>query len=432
MTDAPADPLYRRDQLVQMLYEIGALVYTKDLEGRYRFANRLVCRLFGRPAEQVVGRPDESFLPPETARRIRDNDALVMRDGRTLECEETITFPDGTTRHFLTVKKPIRDAGGAIIGLNGVSTDITERRRLESALQDKTRLLDTLLNTVDAHIYMKDRGLRYLYANRQTCELYGRAPEQILGKTDFELHSPEIAQGFAAHDRVVFETGKRQGFKETAFDTAGVRHWFWSTKVPIVEADGRVEAYIGASSDLTETIRIRNELERLSQTDELTGIANRRHFMQLAEGEFERARRYRLKYSVISLDVDHFKQVNDRYGHHAGDAVLAGIAHTCRAALRSEDFIGRIGGEEFAVGLPHTGLDDAAMLAERLRKAVEARAFEGDWGGAIRTSISLGVAELRDETADFDRLLRQADAALYQAKDSGRNRICLASAAPGA
>ena len=426
MTDSPADPVFGYDELVRMLHDIGVLVYSKDREGRYRFVNHQACLLFGHPPGQLLGKTDADLLPPDAARQVQDGDEQVMRGGRPLECEESIRLADGTVRHFLTVKKPIHDAAGRIIGLNGVSTDITVRRRLESALQDKTRLLDTLLNTVDAHIYMKDRSLRYLYANRQTCALYGRTPEQILGRTDFDLHSPEVARGFAANDRKVFESGQRQSFEETALDAAGERHWFWSTKVPIVEADGRVEAYIGASSDLTETIRIRNELERLSQTDELTGIANRRHFMQLAEREFERARRYRLRYSVISLDVDHFKQVNDRHGHHAGDAVLAGIARTCLASLRGEDFIGRIGGEEFAVGLPHTGLDDAVQLAERLREAVESRPFTGEWHGPICASISLGVAELQAEDADFEHLLRRADYALYRAKTGGRNRICLA------
>jgi diguanylate cyclase (GGDEF)-like protein len=166
------------------------------------------------------------------------------------------------------------------------------------------------------------------------------------------------------------------------------------------------------------------ELERRATTDVLTGVANRRHFTETAEREINRARRYGNKLSVLMLDIDHFKKVNDTYGHAVGDEVLKILPGVVQPLLRKLDFMGRLGGEEFAVVLVETDGDGAAVVAERLRKglqAVEVRAL----GVHLHFTVSIGCTEVRvnEQAEDLKRALERADEALYKAKESGRNRV---------
>jgi diguanylate cyclase (GGDEF)-like protein len=170
------------------------------------------------------------------------------------------------------------------------------------------------------------------------------------------------------------------------------------------------------------------DLHRLATTDELTGLFNRRRFLALAAAEWRRFQRYRRPLSLLMLDVDRFKSINDHYGHDAGDRVLAHIAQLCRNQKRSADVIGRLGGEEFAVLLPETDLEEAGLFAERLRRAVAEEAVPIA-GGAVRVTLSIGASEAR-RARDLADLMRQADLALYEAKRTGRNRVCCAARPP--
>ncbi len=162
------------------------------------------------------------------------------------------------------------------------------------------------------------------------------------------------------------------------------------------------------------------QLLELATTDSLTGLRNRRYFMYRAAEEFERARRYRLPLALLMLDADHFKAINDRYGHPIGDQVLQALARRGQELLRDVDLFARIGGEEFAILLPQTDLDAARVVAERLRQRMASTPIVTDQGPLILT-ISLGLTGFDATVIDFDALLRRADAALYRAKQNGRN-----------
>jgi diguanylate cyclase (GGDEF)-like protein/PAS domain S-box-containing protein len=171
-----------------------------------------------------------------------------------------------------------------------------------------------------------------------------------------------------------------------------------------------------------ENARLFGEVHRLATTDGLTGVFNRRHFFDLAEREAQRAQRTQRVMSAIMLDIDHFKKVNDTYGHAAGDEVLRMIAQRCRENLRVVDILGRYGGEEFAIILPETDLTTAHHIAERLRQRLTEKPIITD-RLTIAVTISLGVSAAESDTFDVAALLNQADAALYQAKQAGRNRV---------
>lgn len=188
-----------------------------------------------------------------------------------------------------------------------------------------------------------------------------------------------------------------------------------------------------ANHRLTEEIsarkRLEAELTRMAATDPLTGIANRRHYLERSALELERARRYGAPLSVLMMDVDGFKQINDTYGHSVGDETIKSIAATCQAALREIDLVGRFGGEEFAFTLPGTSVQVALEAAERLRRQLSQLAIHTD-KGALHFTVSIGVAACNPGTDhSIEQALNRADQALYRAKHEGRNRV-VASTAP--
>ena len=183
---------------------------------------------------------------------------------------------------------------------------------------------------------------------------------------------------------------------------------------------------LGVIQDITDQKELLWKLEREARTDPLTGCANRRHFLELSEHELARARRYSEEVSVLMLDLDHFKAINDQYGHPVGDLVLQRLVQVCQATLRAEDVVGRLGGEEFAILLPESGRKKALEVAERLCRAIAAAEVTLDGSPPIRFTTSVGVSTLEQADCNFGEVLGRADKALYEAKNAGRNRVAVA------
>jgi len=164
------------------------------------------------------------------------------------------------------------------------------------------------------------------------------------------------------------------------------------------------------------------EIERLSQIDKLTGLFNRRYLEEIMASEFRRAMRFLHDLSIIIVDLDHFKKINDNHGHLAGDEVLRITGKTLLEQLRDTDYAGRYGGEEFVVLLPESGMQEALLVAEKIRKAIEALNIEYE-GRAVPITASLGVSSSTNHIDDVKEMLKRSDEALYRSKDSGRNRV---------
>ncbi len=177
--------------------------------------------------------------------------------------------------------------------------------------------------------------------------------------------------------------------------------------------------------EIEERKKAQAALELLATRDELTGLSNRRHVLELASRAFDQAQRYRRPLSAVMFDIDRFKDINDSYGHAAGDQILAQVGERMRAVMRKVDILGRYGGDEFVIFLPETGREGARRLAERLRAALAARVDIG--GCQVEITASIGISSTCGESADLtlDELIRRADHALYRAKQSGRDRVCL-------
>lgn len=190
----------------------------------------------------------------------------------------------------------------------------------------------------------------------------------------------------------------------------------------VTDALGIPTAVEGVFRDIDEQLRMEAELKRLASTDPLTRTLNRRAFMERLEDEIQRARRYGRTLSIISLDIDHFKRVNDRFGHPAGDKVLRQFAIACTDLLRSTDALGRLGGEEFSIAMPETDESRAMAVAERILREIEKQLITFN-NESIRITVSLGVTSTSRSGFSIYELLKHADMALYTAKKEGRNRV---------
>lgn len=317
--------------------------------------------------------------------------------------------------------------------------DISERKLQESQLSQARveaeaaeQFSRATLDTVPESICVLDRSGVIIEVNQAWRDFYDanyHDPESIdyaVGVNYLKVceaatgvnasEASPMAKGLAA-----VLAGERDFFSiEYPCDSPHEKRYFFARVKRFTGNSGHV---LVAHGDITESKMLELELARMARTDVLSGLNNRRSFMKLAETELSRAARYGGSMSVLMLDIDHFKRINDTHGHQVGDRVIQRLAALCQEKLRDLDVIGRMGGEEFAVTMPSTGHAEALVVAERLRQAVAAECVALQQGLPLRFTVSMGVTTQTNES-NLDTLLDQADKALYKAKNSGRNRVC--------
>lgn len=260
--------------------------------------------------------------------------------------------------------------------------------------------------------------------NHAFCEMFGYSRNEVMLRTTIELNlwvNPDERQ-------LMVDSVRRDGFVRDFIQSYRTRAGdtrLLSMSVHLTKLNG-VDCFITSLVDITERKRLESELERRAQIDYLTGVSNRGYFIEQADLEINRAIRYDNPISFQIMDIDFFKHVNDTHGHKAGDSVLKKLGEVCRQTLREIDIIGRWGGEEFAIMLPETGIEKAAEVAERLRKALASTIITLHDRPPISFTVSIGVASLYSNTNNLDLLFGIADKALYEAKKTGRNKVCVA------
>ena len=269
-------------ELHTVLNNVGAWVFTKDLEGYFTFANDAVCELFGTPLEETIGKQDSDFFDPESAEAFRRTDNAVMRIGEACTYEGTIPVTaSGEMRTMLTVKTPIRDEHGNIKGICGIATDITERKALEQELHNQRALQTLILDNMDAHVFIKTLDRRHLYVNGMMAAEIGLPAEEIIGRLDSEVMPQEFADSLWEMDRQVFETGRKLCVEWGFRNTRGEPRHFSTVKVP-VQLPGHPPAMIGFVSDVTEL----HEQTRARKAAEMELVA-RNHYLSLSNQVLE-------------------------------------------------------------------------------------------------------------------------------------------------
>lgn len=299
---------------------------------------------------------------------------------------------------------------------------LRNNEKINRALRDSEARYRAVVNQspVGIAIISPDRIL--LQVNRVFCDVFGLRQDEVQGQS---------VRVFYGSDDMSDEFDRKVDSVVRAGET-------FSGDIPMQRRDGipmtvklacrlidDAEPSLGAVcvvEDITERLRIEAELCRLATTDALTGILNRRSFMTNSSIEVNRSKRHKRPLSVLMLDIDNFKRVNDTYGHPVGDEAIKAMATTCAKTIRANDILSRLGGEEFAILLPETDLSNAIAMAERLRAAIADIRIPTEIGELSFTS-SIGVAELTEVDPSIETLLSHADAALYEAKRSGRNRV---------
>ncbi len=306
-----------------------------------------------------------------------------------------------------------------------LETEVAARRHSEEALQEREERLRLIAETIDDVFWISTPGLKeMLYISPAYERIWERSRESLYGNPPSFLEAvhpddrPEIERILALHSK-----GQPYEGEYRIVRNDGRVRWMHERGFPIRDAGGRARAMTGVISDITDRKRLEQELEHEARTDALTGAANRRHFFPLAREAMGLSRRYRHALSLLMLDIDHFKAINDAHGHQVGDQVLKSLVQVCRQTLRDVDVLGRIGGEEFTVLLPETEAEQALQVAERLRQAIATTEVPLDDGKAVRFTVSIGVATLTSGDGDVDAFLNRADRALYEAKEAGRNRV---------
>jgi diguanylate cyclase (GGDEF)-like protein/PAS domain S-box-containing protein len=299
---------------------------------------------------------------------------------------------------------------------------VDELTRVEQALRRSGENLRIVLGAAPvALVLTRLRDQHVVLGNERCAALFEVPLEEVVGQRTRDYYVVP-----AERDEVIgrlAQVGRLDSELVRLKKRSGQEFWA-ELSARIVELDGQRCSLVGIF-DVTAQKDLEQKLRTLATRDSLTGATNRRYFVELGQHERERARRSGAPLALCLFDADHFKRVNDNYGHVAGDHVLTAIAQSAQSALRGSDVLGRLGGEEFAILLPETDLAGAKLVAERVRSAVAAAEVpNGDSPdqAPIRITISLGVAELRADEA-LESLLKRADRALYAAKDLGRDRV---------
>ncbi|WP_443190850.1 diguanylate cyclase [Pseudomonas indica] len=414
-------------------------IIATDLEGVILTFNVGAERMLGYRALEMIGQwtPERLFLADELQARGLE---LSQRYGRTVvgfeilvaeaveegsheEREWTWLRRDGSRLAVNLIVTGVHDAQGRLVGYLAIALDTTERKRVREALEARDRLLEKLTSRVPGVIYQyqrfpdgRDRMPYVSAAVRTVYELEPEHARQNVQAMFRRVHPEDQERVYTSILRSARDlTPWREDYR-LLLPRQGLR-WVRGESVPERQPDGSTLWY-GYISDITGLKLVEEELRALSITDALTGTYNRRYFQERLETEIARAERQEGPLALIMLDIDHFKQINDRHGHEAGDRVLREVCRRISQRLRRIDVFCRLGGEEFIVLCPDTGSEQAGVLAEALWQSLRREPVEGI--GIV--TASFGIANWH-EGEGADALLRRVDVAVYRAKQKGRDRI---------
>lgn len=312
---------------------------------------------------------------------------------------------------------------GSVV-VEGAMQDITQLHELESSLRNSEKRHRLLAQNAWDVVWTMALDGSITYVSPAVERVRGFTPEEAMGQSLEQIHPPESAASVGNYFAELFSAIER-GTEPPTF--RGEHEYYRKDGsimtgelqvIPHVDADGNVVEILGVTRDISERKRFEADLTQLAVTDPLTGLWNRRRTSELLAADLAQAQRHGQALTLLMVDVDHFKVINDTHGHQTGDRVLIEVADRLREHVRGTDVVGRWGGEEFVILLRFCGLRDGMAAAEKLRRQIADVPFES----MFSITVSIGAAEL-DAADDLTSWLGRADAALYQAKRAGRNAV---------
>lgn len=316
----------------------------------------------------------------------------------------------------------------------------------EEAQRASERYYRLLFESIPLCVFLKNRRSEYITVNPAYAATLKMAPESVVGLTDLDLFPEDLAYKYRTDDQNVVEFGITIELDEEYLQDGEIKT-IHTIKIPFKDENGYVEGILGMFWDVKDRKQLESAalhtlgiedlrrkiveqqkcLERLAITDDLSGLLNRRSILEELQNERERSKRYEEKFGAVMVDIDFFKKINDIYGYLAGDRVLADFAAIVRSQLRQPDSAGRYGGEEFLIILPNASGAGAIAVAERIRLATENHIFtDGKSAERISITCSVGITEYDPiQDPSVAELLNNVEFAMYQSKNTGRNRVTL-------
>lgn len=413
-------------------------IIVTDLHGTITLFNRGAENLLGYSADEVVGRVTPVFIhdPEEVSARAAELAALLGRSVSGFDTFISLLGASGyesriwTYRHksgapikVSLIVTRVNDEHGEQIGYLGVAVDISERERILGQLRERDALLAKLSVRVPGMIYQyegfPDGHGAFPYVSEGIHEVYELAPSDVAQSAELvfaRLHPDDLAAVTDSIEHSAQTLTLWQQEYRVILPSRGLR-WLRGEAMPERTLHGSV-LWHGYLSDITSMKLVEEDLRRLSVTDPLTGVWNRRYFQTRLQHEVERSRRSSKPFALVMADIDHFKWINDQFGHDMGDGVLKGFCELLGKRLRKSDLLCRLGGEEFIVLCPDTDLAQALKLAEDLHRVLNTQDIEP----VGRVTASFGVAVWQPED-DAQIIFKRADEGVYKAKAEGRNRI---------
>jgi len=394
-----------------------------DTEGNIFLFNKSAEGIFGYPAAQAIGKIKASALyPPGGAREVKEfiySEGFGGR-GRLQDFETRIVTSTGKTTP-IQLSCELLHEGGREIGTIGFFHDISGRLALQNHLAESEAKFRTLFETAsDAILGIDEDGL-ILMANSVAKDMFEYPGQEVAGLDVRRLLGSEQEGAWEVLARYASRSEPGKYVETTAVSRSGKRIPF---HVSVSESvSGGKKFYTTIMRDVSQIKAYEEDLKFLANTDSLTHLYNRRQLYPILQTELDRAVRKKVPFSVLLIDIDHFKKFNDTYGHAGGDLLLVGFAEKLRSAIRRMDSAFRFGGEEFVVLLPETRGQDAMVPAERFRQRIADGLFPMPPDGQpVSATVSVGIAGYRDGDT-VDDVIRHADLAMYAAKSGGRNRV---------
>ena len=417
-----------RERLVfqSVLDNAGALIYAFDRDGRCILANHALLQTVQQPMERVLGQRRETWLNEADAKSHAHNDHTVFASESSMTYEETLRGPDGRKRHFISQKFPLRDPGGQVFAVAGITTDMTKTRETELRLQ----LAMEVFHQGSEGILITDQHNRITSVNRAFEMITGYAEAELLGKTPAVLKSGRQPPEFYAQLwRQLLANGHWEGELWNRRKDGVV----YPQRVSISRIAGEDDesvSHVAVFTDVSQHKLAQEEIERLAFYDILTGVPNRYLLRDRVEQAIRAANRSEQRFALIFMDIDHFKEINDLHGHDVGDVVLVELALRLQTALRAQDTVSRQGGDEFVLLLSDLDQAGVQQCVTKVFAALAPPLAVGD--AKLRFTASLGVAMFPEDGRAYKELMKNADTAMYQAKAAGRNGVAFFSAAMAA
>ena len=399
-----------------------SIIITK-VNGEFEYVNPKFTQLTGFSLAELAGKTPRVLKSGENPAVLYKNLWATVTAGQEWRGELRNRKKNGELYWDYAAISPVFDVEGKITHYVSIQENVTQRKLAEETLRQQKQFSDDIINSLPGIFYMLDEQGHFIRVNPQFLEVTGYSKNELDGMAASDLFEGEDRSLISQKMQEVFEKGDSRAEAELVIKSGQkIPYYFTGHRTSI---DGH-PYLIGIGTDITERRALQQALEHQAQTDSLTGLSNRRHFLELAEKELARAKRYDKLLSVLMFDLDKFKTINDTHGHQTGDSVLRMVGEVCRMTVREVDIVGRLGGEEFAILLPESDAKQATEVAERLRQNIASAVIPLEQGGKMSFTASIGSSTLTAANANVDKLLELADKAMYEAKHTGRNRVCAA------